>query len=134
MRKYKIIILIETIIIILSGCIFVTEQTVKPNSRWISEKAPDKKHEIVACIPEDHAYSETTTALFMIYDENHDFDTRSFLVRNNHKILNENNYELEWHDDYVKLTIINYDDFKRTRCIYRIYWEDLNFEPLHYDE
>ncbi|MDE5883881.1 MAG: hypothetical protein K2H29_02185 [Oscillospiraceae bacterium] len=131
MNKYKIIILIETIIIVLFGYIFVTEHSIKPNSQWILEKAPDKKHEIVAYIPENHAYSETTTAHFMIYDENHDFDTRSFLVRNNYEILDETNYELEWHDDYVKLTIINYDGF---RCIYRIYWEDLNFDPHHYDE
>lgn len=130
MKKYKIIIIIETIIIVLFSYIFIAEHNIKPNSDWFVEKSPNGKHKIYAFIPENHKHSETTTAHFMIFDENYDFDTQNFIVRNNYETLDENNYEVEWYDDYAKLTIINYGGFK---TVYRIYYEDLNFRS-HLEE
>ncbi len=110
MKKYKIIIIIETIIIVLFSYTFIAEDNWKPNSDWFAEKSPDGKHKIYAYFPEKHKHSEMTIAHFMIFDEHYDFATRNFVVRNNYETIDENNYEVEWYDDYVKLTIINYED------------------------
>ena len=131
MNKYKIIIIIETIILLIILLISLTINKHISLSMWFRQSSSDEKYTLVADIPDKYQYSETTIVYLTIYDENSNFDTRKFFVRNNYEILNENNYELEWYDDYVKLTIINYDGFK---CIYRIYWEDLNFSSHSYDE
>ena len=131
MNKYKIIIIIETIILLIILLISLPINKHISLSMWFGQSSPDEKYTLVADIPDKYQYSETTIVYLTIYDENSNFDTRKFFVRNNYEILNENNYELEWYDDYVKLTIINYDGFK---CIYRIYWEDLNFSSHSYDE
>ena len=131
MNKYKIIIIIETIILLIILLISLPINKHISLSMWFGQSSPDEKYTLVADIPDKYQYSETTIVYLTIYDENSNFDTRKFFVRNNYEILNENNYELEWYDDYVKLTIINYGGFK---CIYRIYWEDLNFSSHSYDE
>ena len=131
MNKYKIIIIIETIILLIILLISLPINKHISLSMWFGQSSSDEKYTLVADIPDKYQYSETTIVYLTIYDENSNFDTRKFFVRNNYEILNENNYELEWYDDYVKLTIINYGGFK---CIYRIYWEDLNFSSHSYDE
>ncbi len=88
MNKYKIIIVIETVIILLLipvCCIHINEY------RWMS-----------------------------------DFRWFELFVETDGKKPDEDNYELEWHDDYLKLTIIDYATNNR-RETFRLYWEDLNF-------
>ena len=38
---------------------------------------------------------------------------------------NNDNYEIELNDEYIKITLYSFDIDKRTEDVYRIYYEDL---------
>ena len=133
MNKYKIIIIVETIIILLliPVCyIHLNEYKCMSDFRWFRETSPDNKYTIIADCECNN--SKRAKINFTIYN-NHKTYCFDLFVKTNGKKPNEDNYELEWHDDYLKLTIINYATNNKKE-IFRLYWEDLSFSSNSYDE
>lgn len=124
--KTKLFIILEFIIIILLVLIIkiIIPEPIPDDKRiWFVEESPNEKYEIAADFPYNNNDSGIHTQV-TIYNEKREIDVLNICVLNNGEIPNKDNYILEWHEEYAKLTVINYLGGK---SIYRIYWDDLNF-------
>lgn len=134
--KFKIIVIIETIIIVFLflllplSCSYISEHTTIKDPQWFREVSPDEQHTIVANFIGNNT-SERICVQIMLFNENHETSTMMITVDNDGDVPDEKNYRLEWHDEYVKITTINN---KRSEKSFRLYWEDLNFSSSTYDE
>lgn len=95
--------------------------SIAPN--WFDEESPYGKYAIHATFPDGISNFGSTEVQFSLYDK----DEKKYLISvlllidNNGKKLDKNNYRLEWHENYVKIFAIHYNE---TYNSVRFYFED----------
>lgn len=123
MKKHKIIIILQTILILLMLFLLLSEHYISPNYEWFDQKSPYGKYIVQATFPDGISALGSTEAQFSIYDQDKKQYINSvvLLVDNNGKRPDNNNYKLEWDEHFVIITVVHYNGESNS---VRIYWED----------
>lgn len=123
MKKHKIIIILQTFLILFLGCILISEHCISFYPNWFDEESPYGKYTIHATFPDGISNFGSTEAQFTVYDQdkNQYINSVVLLVDNNGKRPDNDNYKLEWDEHFVIITVVHY--MAKSNSV-RIYWED----------
>lgn len=128
-KKYKIIIFILILLLIFFGGYFIIHfESNYWLKRWFREVSPDNKYIIVGnkkgdSFPFPGGYSEIEISVKFAdkSKDNHKGFHFTTSIRNGAVMPDEDDYDIEWKDDYALLTLYNDDG---TNQKFRFYWED----------
>ena len=124
MKKCKVIIIVQTVLILFLGCILISEHCISFEPNWFDEESPYDKYAIHATFPDGISNFGSPEVQFSLYDK----DEKKYkisvllLIDNNGKRPDQNNYKLEWHENYVKISVIHYNGAYNS---VRFYFDDL---------
>ena len=123
-RKYKVIIIFQFVMIVFLFYCLISNYFIESDDKWFKEDSPDKKYSISAYVPNGVSTFGLTKARVRIYNKELKSYSCYFYIDIDSKGSrpNKDNYNLEWHEDYVIITTINSNGKSNS---VRVYWEDL---------
>lgn len=123
MKKHIAIIIIQSIIMIFLIVVLFSEHRIGSDHNWFDEPSPNGKYIIHATFPEGISNFGSTEAQFALYDKERKkyFSVVLLMVDNNGKKPDNDNYKLDWYEDFVIITVIHHNGNSNS---IRIYWED----------
>ena len=123
-RKYKVIIIFQFVMIVFLFYCLISNYFIESDDKWFKEDSPDKKYSISAYFPNGVSTFGLTKARVRIYNkELKSYSCYLYIdIDSKGSRPNKDNYNLEWHEDYVIITTINSNGKSNS---VRVYWEDL---------
>lgn len=123
MKKHKIIIILQTILILFLFFLLLSEHDISSDYKWFDQESPYGKYIVQATFPDGISAWGSTEAQFSVYDQDKKRYINSviLLVDNNGKRPDNDNYKLEWDEHFVIITVVHYNGKSNS---VRIYWED----------
>lgn len=123
-RKYKVIIIFQFVMIVFLFYCLLSDHYMQSSDKWFKENSPDGQYNVQASFPEGISTFSASEAQILIYDNFQKKYINSIVlyIDTNGKYPNKDNYNLEWHEDYVIITTINSNGKSNS---VRVYWEDL---------
>ena len=128
--KEIILLGIESFLIFALVFLLVSDHFVDYDSDiWFQEDSPYGRYSLTAFFPDEISIFGPTDVHFLVFDheEQIKFIKVELFVYDHGKSSGDDNYKLEWHEDYVEITVIHHgggDKYDGKSNSARIYWED----------